>query len=201
MLAPDVTLLWQVNDDWWDRLSLAEPSVRKLTLTLESQDLSPTELDQLEARGFVVLAIPDRLEKASPTELVEFLQTTLGELSMESGVSQMLESHPTPPALARNVQVIDNSPSCMYDVYALTEDEFNMLFVAGTDVAFLDDVYAREDPARLHELFSQVLSRRLPKRDVQGIHGTLFFEMPHKRTLYPTLRDEEARDPEGAELR
>lgn len=41
----------------------------------------------------------------------------------------------------------------------------------------------------------------MPKTRVQGIHGTLFYELPGKRKYYPTLRDEEAMNPDGSRLR
>jgi hypothetical protein len=34
-----------------------------------------------------------------------------------------------------------------------------------------------------------------------GIHGVLFYELLKKRQYYPTLRDEEAINPDGSRLR
>jgi hypothetical protein len=39
------------------------------------------------------------------------------------------------------------------------------------------------------------------KRDVVGIHGTLFYELEEKKVYYPSRRDEEAANPDGSRLR
>ena len=35
----------------------------------------------------------------------------------------------------------------------------------------------------------------------QGIHGTIFYGLEHKRQYYPTLKDEEAINTDGSRLR
>ena len=55
--------------------------------------------------------------------------------------------------------------------------------------------------AKLDEVFRQIWSWRVPKVKVNGIHGLLFYENEHKKVYYPTRRDEEAVNPDGARLR
>ena len=45
------------------------------------------------------------------------------------------------------------------------------------------------------------MSRRIPKINVNGIHGLLFYENERKKPYYPTRRDEEAINPDGTPLR
>jgi hypothetical protein len=90
----------------------------------------------------------------------------------------------------KNIQVIDGAVNCAYDIFA-----------AGQDIAFIDDVYARGPTALLDKCFARIWQRRVPKPQVNGIHGTLFYELAVKKPYYPTLRDEEAVNPGGSRLR
>jgi hypothetical protein len=101
----------------------------------------------------------------------------------------------------KNIQVIDGADNCVYDIFAATEEEFALIFIAGTDVAFIDDVYARGESNLLDDAFNRIWKRRQRKIDVQGIHGILFYELAAKKAYYPTLRDEEAINPDGTSLR
>ena len=101
----------------------------------------------------------------------------------------------------KNIQVIDGADNCVYDIFALTEDEFLLIFPAGTDIAFSDEVWARGPEKELAEAFSRIWTRRLAKRDAVGIHGQLFYQLDHKMQYYPTRKDEEAINPGGTRLR
>jgi hypothetical protein len=101
----------------------------------------------------------------------------------------------------KNIQVIDGAENCVYDVFAATEDEFALIFPPGHDVAFIDEVVARGPEKALEQAFSRIWSRRVPKRNIAGIHGTLFYELDQKKQYYPTRRDDEAINPDGSQLR
>ena len=98
-------------------------------------------------------------------------------------------------------QVIDGVVNCVYDVFAATPEEFDAIFPVGQDVAFIDEVYARGDPATLDAAFKSIWTRRVLKADVNGLHGTLFYELEEKKVYYPTRRDNEAVNPDGSALR
>jgi len=57
------------------------------------------------------------------------------------------------------------------------------------------------DQASLEKALSAIWTRRLPKSEAQGIHGTLFYEHERKNAYYPTRRDDEAANPDGSRLR
>ncbi|WP_457394572.1 hypothetical protein [Roseateles sp. P5_E1] len=101
----------------------------------------------------------------------------------------------------KNIQVIDGADNAVYDIFAATDDEFAMIFPAGQDVAFIDEVMARAPEAGLDHAFAAVWQRRVAKVEVNGIHGVLFYEMAHKKRYYPTRRDEDAINPDGTRLR
>jgi hypothetical protein len=103
----------------------------------------------------------------------------------------------------KNVQVIDGAMNCAYDIFAATDAEFRLIFGPGEDVAFIDDVLKRhrKNRKKLSAALTRIWSRRIVKRDVRGIHGLLFYELPGKKVFYPTRRDEEAVNPAGSRLR
>lgn len=101
----------------------------------------------------------------------------------------------------KNIQVFDGASNAVYDIFAATDDEFALLFPAGEDVAFIDEVYARETPERLERAFAQIYSRRVAKKEAMGIHGLLFYGLEERKPFYPTRRDEEAQNPDGTPLR
>jgi len=104
-------------------------------------------------------------------------------------------------SLMKNIQVIDGAVNCVYDIFAATDEEFAWIFPPGEDVAFIDEVLARNDSTSIDNLFQNLWRRRIPKVNVNGIHGVLFYESGHKKVFYPTRRDEEAVNPDGTQLR
>jgi hypothetical protein len=101
----------------------------------------------------------------------------------------------------KNIQIFDAAENAVYDIFAATDEEFALIFPAGQDVAFFDEVYARHDAATLDKAFQTLWQRRIPKHAANGIHGLLFYQMDHKKVYYPTRRDEEALNPDGSGLR
>lgn len=101
----------------------------------------------------------------------------------------------------KNIMVVDGAVNCVYDVFAATEAEFALVFPADTDIAFIDEVYERGEPAALDKAFEAIWTRRVKKAEAMGIHGMLFYELPEKKAFYPTRRDEDAVNPDGSRLR
>ena len=91
----------------------------------------------------------------------------------------------------KNIQVIDGAKNCAFDIFAATEEEFSLIFPDGQDVAFIDEIEARDPEGKLDEVFKRIWKRRIPKRDAMGIHGIIFHEQERAK-YYPTRRDEEA---------
>ena len=97
----------------------------------------------------------------------------------------------------KHIQVIDGAINCSYDIFAATNSEFSLIFPDGQDIAFIDEVVARENSTQLEEAFKNIWMRRISKPEVNGIHGTLFYELEAKKQYYPTRRDNEAMNPTG----
>jgi len=101
----------------------------------------------------------------------------------------------------KNIQVIDGADNCVDDVFAATDEEFALVFPAGDDIAFIDEVFDRVPSAMLDQAFNNIWTRRLVKSEVVSIHGLLFYELEKKKRYYPTRRDEDAQNPGGSRLR
>lgn len=103
--------------------------------------------------------------------------------------------------VVKNIQVIDGALNAVYDIFQATEQEFSLIFPAGHDIAFIDEVMERGPRAELDQAFAQIWTRRIPKTQAMGIHGVLFYELEHKKCYYPTRQDEKAVNPNGTPLR
>ena len=101
----------------------------------------------------------------------------------------------------KNIQVIDGALNSVYDIFSATEDEFSLIFPAGQDIAFIDEVMSRGRTKELNAAFENIWRRRIAKKDAMGIQGLLFYELEHKKVYYPTRRDEEAINANGTRLR
>jgi hypothetical protein len=101
----------------------------------------------------------------------------------------------------KHIQVIDGAINSVYDIFAATEEEFSLIFPEGQDIAFIDEVYQRQCADVLDSTFTKIWERRVPKREANGIHGTLFYGLDAKKIYYPTRRDDEAVNPNGSRLR
>ena len=101
----------------------------------------------------------------------------------------------------KNVQIIDGAQNCVYDIFEVTDEEFSMIFPEGTDIAFIDEVYEKQNPKMLDAAFDRIWKRRVPKAKAKGIHGTIFYELVEKKAYYPTRKDDEAVNPDGSRLR
>lgn len=99
------------------------------------------------------------------------------------------------------IQIIDGAENCAFDIFAASDDEFALIFLAGTDIAFIGEVYANGDTETLDAAFNEIWKRRMKKTDALGIHGTIFYELDEKKAYYPSRRDEEAINPDGSPLR
>lgn len=101
----------------------------------------------------------------------------------------------------KNIQIIDGAENCVYDIFSATEEEFDLIFPKGSDIAFIDEVYERESEHALNLAFKEIWKRRVPKVEVMGIHGTLFYDHEYKKKYYPNRTDDGACNPNGTKLR
>ena len=90
----------------------------------------------------------------------------------------------------KHVQVIDGADNCSYSVCLISDDDFAVVFGApGQDVEFIEDLTARVGAAEAARIVHRSTTRRILKRDANGTHGTLFFNLIGRRRLYPNRRE------------
>ena len=95
----------------------------------------------------------------------------------------------------KNIQVIDGANNCAYSIYQASDESFSQIFPsAGQDIEFIEDFVARLGEKKASEILGAVWKQRLAKRDVVGIHGTLFFEFVAKKKFYPNKQDSDLDD-------
>jgi len=89
----------------------------------------------------------------------------------------------------KNIQVIDGAMNSVFEIYAVSDGLFSMMFPNGTDVAFETDLSKKlPQDGRLNNLYK----RRIKKKSVRGIHGTLHLKLSNCDLKYfPTRRESE----------
>ena len=90
----------------------------------------------------------------------------------------------------KNIQVIDGAVNAAYTIFAVTEDEFCLIFPGdGQDIEVIEDMVARLGDDRVGKIMAPVWDREIPKPEVCGIHGTLFYGLAEKRKYYESKRE------------
>jgi hypothetical protein len=78
-----------------------------------------------------------------------------------------------------------------YSIFAATDEEFEAIFPFDTDIEFAEDFVDRVGEEMGIKVTQEMWKRPVPKKEVQGIHGTLFYQLTHKRRYYPTKKESE----------
>jgi hypothetical protein len=87
----------------------------------------------------------------------------------------------------KNIQVIDGANNCAYDVYSATEEEFIIIFPEpDQDIQFIEDI---RDSDAVKQAVSLIWNRRVNKPEINGIHGTIFYELVEKKKFYPNKKE------------
>ena len=96
----------------------------------------------------------------------------------------------------KNVQIIDGADNCTYSIFQFSEEEFALVFPAeGQNVEFIEELVERLGDKQAGELLAPIWKRIVRKKNANGIHGTLFYELAFKRRYYPTKKEEEMVNP------
>lgn len=91
----------------------------------------------------------------------------------------------------KNMQVIDDARNCTYSIFALTDEEFALIFPDGRDIEFADELCERLGDDLATKVTTPAWSRPVAKAEVVGIHGTIFYQCPEQKQFYPTRRSAE----------
>jgi hypothetical protein len=97
-----------------------------------------------------------------------------------------------------NVMIIDGADNCAYDIFSVPEEFFRLLFPNPyQDIEFIEDVMLRHKLGELDASFEEMWRHPVLKKETEGIHGILFYELTKKKRFYPTKRDSDLSDNGG----
>ncbi len=96
--------------------------------------------------------------------------------------------------------VIDGAENCDYDVFPVSDDYFALIFPGGTDIAFIEDVERRADAEAVFEALKRAWPESQSGRP-WAFTGSCSTDSTSSASTNPTLRDEEAVNPDGSGLR
>lgn len=90
----------------------------------------------------------------------------------------------------KNVQVVDDAVNAAYCIYRVSDRAFVRIFPNGQDIEFVEDLFERVGKREAASILESLWKRPVYKKDVRGIHGTLFFGLrDEKAEFYPTKRE------------
>lgn len=91
----------------------------------------------------------------------------------------------------KNIQIIDGADNATYSIFQATEKAFSAIFPRpGQDLEVVDDYVSRVGEEEAGKTLSELWARPVHKREVQGIHGTLFYDHKDKAKYLPESRRE-----------
>jgi hypothetical protein len=91
----------------------------------------------------------------------------------------------------KNIQVIDGAKNCTFSIFRATDAEFALLFPEpGQEIQFADDLLKLSRRKKIRNALDALWERPIRKRDVQGIHGTLFYKLEHHKQFYRQKRED-----------
>jgi hypothetical protein len=91
----------------------------------------------------------------------------------------------------KNIQVIDGAVNATFNIFQATDDEFAAIFPgSGQDIEVVEEYVSRVGEEAAKKTLSGLWERPIYKHDVQGIHGTLYYNHKEKARYLPKSRRE-----------
>ncbi len=84
----------------------------------------------------------------------------------------------------------DGADNCTFDIYQVLDKDFDLIFPnPKQNIEFIEDVVSRVGEQKVEDLNTRIWNNRILKEKVNGIHGTLFYQLLSKKKYYPTKID------------
>ena len=91
----------------------------------------------------------------------------------------------------KNIQIIDGAENATFSIFQATDEEFALIFPrAGQNLEIVEDFVDRVGEEAAGLTLTPLWQRPIPKEDVQGIHGTLFYDYQSRAKYLPASRRE-----------
>ncbi len=90
----------------------------------------------------------------------------------------------------KNIQIFDGAENATFSIFQATDEEFEAIFPDGRDMEFVEDLFERLGDETAGALLSPLWERPILKRDIQGLHGTLFYQWYARKKYHPASKRE-----------
>jgi hypothetical protein len=91
----------------------------------------------------------------------------------------------------KNIQIIDDASNCTFSIFQATDEEFRLLFPdPGQDIQYAEDLAELPHKKAITDALRKIWTRPIRKRDAQGIHGTLFYELQRYKKVYREKKED-----------
>lgn len=90
----------------------------------------------------------------------------------------------------KNIQIIDAAINSTFSIFQATDEEFDAIFPNYADMEFIEDFIARSGEEKAGAILGPLWERPILKRDIDGLHGTLFYGWSDRRRYYPSTKRE-----------
>lgn len=91
----------------------------------------------------------------------------------------------------KNIQIIDGAENCTFSIFAMSDNDFDVLFPDGNDIEFVKDLQKRLGEKTATEILNRLWKHPLDKKSINGIHATIFFQQDFRKKFYPTKKEAE----------
>ena len=81
----------------------------------------------------------------------------------------------------RNIEVVDGALNSRFEIYAVTDEDFDRIFGDETDDAYLEDL--EEELQNDVEFWDRVYGQEVERQIVDGIHGILHTHPRAKKSI------------------
>lgn len=91
----------------------------------------------------------------------------------------------------KNIMIIDGANNCAFDIFQTTDEFFKVIFPEDwQDIEFIEDLMERCEECELESGFLKMWKSPISKKNANGIHGILFYELRDvKKKYYPNKKD------------
>lgn len=91
----------------------------------------------------------------------------------------------------KNIQVIDGADNSIFPIYSVSDTDFKTVFPEPSqNIEFTQNLVQRlGSEAAAGQLVQRITKRHINKREVAGIHGTLFIDLAKRRKFFPNKRE------------
>jgi hypothetical protein len=91
----------------------------------------------------------------------------------------------------KNIQIIDGATNFTFSLFQATDEEFELLFPEPRqDIQYAEDLAGLPRQNEIAGALQRIWERPIRKQDIQGIHGTLFYQLQRYKKTFREKRED-----------